>query len=112
MVVQADRGMVTPVTKGASMKVIGALAAAGLLLIASSAQAASIITVYNKSTDTAVTTLPSGTATTTYQRSGSTVTATTTFQRSGSSYQPTGAGGYRPMGNRSGGGTYNPMGSR
>lgn len=91
------------------MKVTAALAAAGLLFVASSAQSASIITVYNKSTDTAVTTLPGGTATTTYQRSGNSVTATTTFQRSGSSYQPTGAGGYRPMGNSSGS-TYNPMG--
>jgi hypothetical protein len=96
------------------MKPIRALAVLGLLALFSPAQAASIITVYNKSTDTAVTTLPHGTATTTYERSGGTVTARTTFQHNGggSSYQPTGAGGYRPMGAQSGGSSYNPMGSR
>jgi hypothetical protein len=95
------------------MKTIGALAVLGLLALSSPAQAASIITVYNKSTDTAVTTLPQGTATTQYERNGNTVTATTTFQHNGgSNYQPTGAGGYRPMGAQSGGGSYNPMGSR
>jgi hypothetical protein len=95
------------------MKTIGALAVLGLLALSSPAQAASIITVYNKSTDTAVTTLPHGTATTTYERNGSTVTARTTFQHNGgSSYQPTGAGGYRPMGAQSGATSYNPMGTR
>jgi hypothetical protein len=95
------------------MKTIGALAVLGLLALSSTAQAASIITVYNKSTDTAVTTLPHGTATTTYERSGGTVTARTTFQHNGgNSYQPTGTGGYRPMGNGTSGGSYNPMGSR
>jgi hypothetical protein len=89
------------------MKAIRVLSVLGLLCVAQAAQAASIITVYNRSTDSAVTTLPNGTATTQYQRNGSTVTATTTFQRNG--YQPTGAGGYRPMG---GTGTYNPMGQR
>jgi hypothetical protein len=94
------------------MKTIGALAVLGLLCVSTAAQAASIITVYNKSSDSAVTTLPNGaTATTTYQRSGGTVTATTTLQRSGAgNYQPTGAGGYKPMGGSSG--SYNPMGSR
>ena len=95
------------------MKAFGALAAIGLLFVASPTRAASIITVYNKATDSAVTTLPGGTATTTYERSGSSVTATTTFQRNGSgmgsAYQPTGAGGYHPMGNASSS-TYNPMG--
>ena len=95
------------------MKTIGALAVLGLLALSSTAQAASIITVYNKSTDTAVTTLPHGTATTHYERNGGTVTATTTFQHNGgNSYQPTGAGGYRPMGAGSGASSYNPMGSR
>jgi hypothetical protein len=95
------------------MKAIGVLAVLGLLALSSSAKAASIITVYNKSTDTAVTTLPHGTATTTYERNGGTVTARTTFQHNGgNSYQPTGAGGYRPMGAQSGGSSYNPMGQR
>lgn len=89
------------------MKTIRVLSVIGVLCACSNAQAASIITVYNRSTDSAVTTLPHGTATTQYQRSGNTVTATTTFQRNG--YQPTGAGGYRPMG---GSGAYNPMGQR
>ena len=86
------------------MKAIWVLSVLGLLCVCSAAQAASIITVYNRGTDSAVTTLPSGTATTQFQRSGNTVTATTTFQRNG--YQPTGASGYQPMG----GSGYKPMG--
>lgn len=90
------------------MKIAGAISVLGLLCLTSTAQAASIITIYNKSTDTSTTTLPNGTtATTTYQRNGGNVKATTTFNRSGGSYQPMGSGGYKPMG---GSGTYNPMG--
>jgi hypothetical protein len=92
------------------MKTICVLSVLGLLSLSSAAQAAGIITVYNRSTDSAVTTLPNGgTATTQYQRNGNTVTATTTFQRSGNSYQPMGNGGYKPTG---GSGAYNPMGAR
>ena len=87
---------------------IGLASVLCLLALTSASQAASIITVYNRSTDTAVTTGPNGTATTTFERNGNTVTATTTMQRNG--YQPTGAGGYRPMGGTTG--AYNPMGSR
>ena len=87
------------------MKAIHVLSILGLLCIGQAAQAASIITVYDRSTDSAVTTLPSGrTATTQFERNGSTVTATTTLQRNG--YQPTGASGYQPMGNSG----YKPMG--
>ena len=86
------------------MKAIRALSILGLLCVGQAAQAASIITVYDRKTDTAMTTLPHGTAKTEFQRNGSTVTATTTFQRNG--YQPAGAGGYQPMGSSG----YKPMG--
>jgi hypothetical protein len=81
------------------MTIIRSLFIIGLCTVSSIAQAQSIKTI--------TTTTSHGTATTEVTRNGNTVTAVTRFQPSKPGYQPTGAGGYKPMG---GGGGYKPMG--
>ena len=72
----------------------------GLLLVASAANAETYTTNVSADRKTVTTSGPGGSATTQISRNGNVVTRTTTFTPSGGGYQPMGAAGYNPMGNK------------
>jgi hypothetical protein len=70
----------------------------GFLLAATAANAQTYTTIVNSQAKTVTTTGPNSTVTTTQvERTSNGATYTTTVTRTGG-YQPTGAGGYHPMG--------------